>query len=136
MNGSSSVTPKIVRLWWLLRLTYGLLFVVAGADKFLNMVTNWSKYISPMVLINIPVPMDQLIMAVGILEIFIGLIILSRWTHFGAHLASLWLLVITGNLLTMGFPFDIAVRDVVMAIGAFALALLTKIKEEALSTGR
>lgn len=127
MNGINSAV-KIFRLWCILRLTYGLLFVVAGADKFLNMVTNWSKYISPTALTYFPIDTTQFIMAVGIIEILIGLMILSKWTHVGAHLAMLWLLIITGNLLTMGFPYDVAVRDVVMAIGAFGLAYLTPVR--------
>lgn len=108
----------------LLKYTYGLVFIVAGADKFINLVTQWTKYVSPFVLNILPVSLAHLIMAVGILEIVIGILILSPKTRIGAYLAAVWLLIIVANLLSMGMYFDIAVRDVVMAVGAIALAWL------------
>jgi len=40
-----------------------------------------------------------------------------------------WLLSIAINLLTMGMFYDLAVRDVEIAIGAFALAELSAVRE-------
>jgi hypothetical protein len=40
-----------------------------------------------------------------------------------------WLLLIALNLITTGHYFDIAVRDVVMAVGAFALARLAELQQ-------
>lgn len=124
-NGSCG---KINCAWWLLKVTYGLLFIAAGVDKFFNVITVWSKYISPMVFVYVPVEQNMLITAVGICEIVIGLAILTKLTRLGAYLAALWLLVIAANLLSMGLGIfvDVAVRDIVMAMGALALAKLTK----------
>ena len=127
---SYDVNKKVNCIWWTLKLTYGLLFVVAGLDKFLNLVTHWEKYISPYVLKFIPLTSTQFIHVVGGIEIIIGLLILFALTRLGAYLAATWLLLIVVNLLTMLTYFDIAVRDVVMAIGAILLGQLTDVKDE------
>jgi hypothetical protein len=44
----------------------------------------------------------------------------------------LWLLGIAANLLTTGMFFDLAVRDIELAVGAFALSQLTSVREGAL----
>lgn len=126
-NGSHK---KFLAIWWTLKLTYGLLFVVAGADKFMNLVTQWEKYISPHLVQLLPLTSTQFIYGVGIIEIIIGLMTLTTMTRIGAYLTATWLFLIVGNLLSMLMYFDIAVRDIVMAIGAIVLAQLTTIKDE------
>jgi hypothetical protein len=42
----------------------------------------------------------------------------------------LWLLGIAVNLLATGMFYDLAMRDVEIAIGAFALSQLTAVREE------
>ena len=129
MNISQVSSKNIIHSWWLLKITYGLLFVVAGADKFMNLVTEWEKYVSPVILNLFPVSLTHFILGVGIIEIIIGILILLPLTRIGAYLAVAWLMIIVLNLLSMGTYFDIAVRDVVMAIGALVLGLLTDAKE-------
>ena len=51
--------------WWLLKLSYSALFVVLGADKFFNILTQWQKYIGPMIHANIPVEAANLVLAFG-----------------------------------------------------------------------
>jgi hypothetical protein len=65
---------------------------------------------------------------VGVIEIVAGIVVLSRFTRFGAYLVSAWLAAIGVNLLTTGTYLDVAVRDIVMAIGAFTLAKLTELR--------
>jgi hypothetical protein len=60
---------------------------------------------------------------VGIIEIIAGIIVLVR-PKIGSLIVGLWLLGIVINLLLTGQYFDIAVRDTVMAIGAFSLHIL------------
>lgn len=120
---------RIMLSWWLLKVTYGLLFIIAGADKFMNIVVYWPQYISPLVLNMIPLQASQFIMGVGIVEIIIGVLTLVVATRYGAYLTMAWLLIIVANLLSMGTYFDIAVRDVVMAMGALVLALLTEVHD-------
>jgi hypothetical protein len=54
---------------------------------------------------------------------------LSKWTKIGSYIVMLWLLGIAVNLLTTGMFYDLAVRDVEIAIGAFALSQLTAVRE-------
>jgi hypothetical protein len=59
--------------------------------------------------------------AVGVIEIVVGVAILTVLPAVGAYIASAWLLLVAGNLVLGGF-FDVAVRDVVLSIAAFGLA--------------
>jgi len=69
--------------------------------------------------------------AVGVIEMAVGLAILTRWTAVASYVAMVWLVLIAVNLVTTGTYFDVAVRDVEMAIAAYALARLTEVKEAA-----
>ncbi len=121
MNLESLYRP----LW----LTYGLVPLLAGLDKFLNLLADWPKYLSPAVAGLLPVSPETFMQAVGIIEIAVGLMVLTRWTRLGAWVAAIWLVLIAGNLVTLGL-FDIAVRDLAMAVGAYTLARLAELRQE------
>jgi uncharacterized membrane protein YphA (DoxX/SURF4 family) len=126
--------------WWTLRLCYGLVPIVAGFDKFTNLLTNWTKYLSPTIQQMLPASMSatSFMYWIGVIEIAAGLMVLSNYVRWGAYVVSLWLVAVAVNLLSTGQYFDIAVRDTVMAVGAFALAKLTEggagAREGAMST--
>jgi hypothetical protein len=63
---------------------------------------------------------------VGVIEMIVGLAILAGFTRIGAYVAGAWLVAIAANLVVSGHYFDVAVRDVEMAIAAFTLARLTE----------
>jgi hypothetical protein len=67
----------------------------------------------------------------GVVEMIVGIAILTNWTQIGSTVAMVWLLAIAGNLVLSGAFLDVAVRDVEMAIAAFALARLTEVKDSA-----
>jgi uncharacterized membrane protein YphA (DoxX/SURF4 family) len=117
------------RVWWSLRLTFGLVAFLAGADKFLHILTDWDKYLSPSIAAVVPV--DALMAAAGVTEMLVGILILLRWTRLGAYLASGWLLCISLNLILGGSFLDVAVRDLAMSVGAWTLAKLTEMRETA-----
>lgn len=130
MNGSSFTHQKTYNTWLLLKITYGLLFLVAGVDKFFDLIVHWGKYVSPLVLDGLNINSTNLLIIVSIIEIILGLLVLTKWTRLGAYGIALWFLIIIVNLLTMMQYFDIAARDAVLAIGAVTLAKLTEIKDE------
>lgn len=66
---------------------------------------------------------------VGVVEMLVGLLILTSWTRLGAYIASVWLLSISFNLLLTGSYLDVAVRDVAMAVGSWVLGRLTEIRQ-------
>ena len=111
-----------------LRVSFGLLPLLAGLDKFTYLLTDWSAYVGPVARSLLPVEPQTFLYAVGIVEILVGLAVLTRWTVIGSYAAAGWLTLIAVNLVVAGF-FDIAVRDVVLAVAAFALARLTEVHE-------
>lgn len=112
--------------WLALRTGLGLMALLAGVDKFLNLLTNWTMYVSPLAERVVPVSPATLMHAVGIVEIVVGVAILTAWTRLGAYVAAAWLLAIAINLVTTGMFYDLAVRDVVLSISAYTLARLTE----------
>ena len=63
---------------------------------------------------------------IGVVEMAVGAVILAGYTRLGGYVAAVWLGAIAVNLLTTGRYFDIALRDLAMAIAAFTLARLTE----------
>lgn len=116
-----------------LRMGVGLMATLAGLDKFFNILADWGSYVSPLAAQILPVSPAVLMPVVGVVEIAVGACILVVAPRIGAYVASAWLLLISANLVTGGY-FDIAVRDVVLAIAAFSLARLIEVDE--LSDGR
>jgi uncharacterized membrane protein YphA (DoxX/SURF4 family) len=116
------LSTELNKPYWVLRVVYGAVPIVAGLDKFLNLLTNWEQYLSP--LVSKFIPASTFMHAVGIIEIAAGVLVLSKLTRVGAYVVSAWLVGIALNLLTTGHYFDVAVRDLVMAVGAFTLARL------------
>jgi len=117
--------------WWALRIALGAAPFLAGLDKFFNLLTNWTMYLNPLVLRVIPVAPGTFMRAVGVVEMVVGIAILTRWTRWGAYVAAAWLVAIALNLITMGAFFDVAVRDLLIAVAAFSLARLTEVREGA-----
>jgi uncharacterized membrane protein YphA (DoxX/SURF4 family) len=115
--------------YWALRLTFGIVPIVAGLDKFTNLLTNWEGYLSPLAARLLPVTPHAFMLAVGVVEIAVGLgVLLGRARVFG-WIAAAWLLAIAVNLLTTGRFLDVAARDVALAVSAFALARLAPLHE-------
>lgn len=111
---------------FLLKVTYGLVPIVAGIDKFSNILTSWESYIPDSLVEDLPLSARSLMIIVGIVEIIAGLVVLLK-PVIGGYIVSAWLMLIGLILIVGGNYFDVAVRDFVMAIGAFALAKLAKV---------
>src|SRR5574339_1277666 len=114
------MNTRLETAWMLLRGGIGLTATLAGADKFFNLLADWPAYLSPIAAQWLPLSPGATMALVGVVEMAVGVAILTGWTKAGAYVASVWLLGVAVNLALAGF-FDIAVRDVVMAIAAFTL---------------
>jgi len=125
---------RLDQAWWALRIGLGVAPFLAGLDKYFNLLTNWTTYISPLVLKILPFSGPTFMHIVGVIEMIVGLAILTKWTRLGAYVASAWLLAIAINLVSMGMLFDVAVRDVEMALAAFVLARMTEVRSDALQS--
>lgn len=119
---------SINQLQTTLKLTFGIVPIVAGLDKFTNLLTHWVDYLGNNTSM---IPFDPLVFMkmVGIIEIIAGIIVLVR-PLIGAYVVMAWLICIALQLIIGGHYFDVAVRDLVMAIGAYTLAQLTKMQPE------
>jgi len=115
--------------WWALRVGLGLAAFLAGLDKFFNILTDWSQYVSPFTAQLLPISVGAFLGIVGVVEMLVGLAVLTAWTRLGAYVAMAWLLIISVNLMLTGKFLDIAVRDVVMAIAAYTLATLSEARQ-------
>jgi hypothetical protein len=112
----------------ILKFTFGLVPIVAGLDKFTNLLVNWPDYLGNNAMF-IPFSALLFMKIVGVIEIVAGVIVLVR-PAIGGYIVSLWLVLIAVSLLISGQHFDVAVRDLVMSIGAYSLAQLTKVVSE------
>jgi hypothetical protein len=121
MNIARLTTP-----WWALRTGLGAAAFLAGLDKFFNLLADWPGYLSPLATTIMPIGASTFMHAVGVIEMIVGGVILAGYTQPGGYVAAAWLIGIAVNLVTTGRYFDIAVRDVAMAMAAFTLARLTE----------
>lgn len=103
--------------------TYGIVPIVAGMDKFIHLLTDWTQYLGSGMQSMLPFSPDVFMMIVGVIEIAAGIIVLVK-PKIGAYVVMAWLVSIALTLLLSGQYLDVAVRDLVMAAGAFSLAKL------------
>ncbi|MGA7617628.1 MAG: DoxX family membrane protein [Thermoanaerobaculia bacterium] len=126
------MNSKINTVWWVLRIGLGLAPFLAGLDKFFNILADWDMYLSPLATKIIPISPQLFMRIAGVIEMAVGIAVLAGLTRLGGYVVMLWLIAIAINLLTTGMFYDIAVRDVEMSLGAFALAKLSEVRAESL----
>jgi hypothetical protein len=112
--------------WWALRVALGGAAFLAGLDKYFNLLANWPGYLSPFAAQLLPMSASSFMHIIGIVEMAVGAVILAGYTRLGGYVAAAWLVGIAVNLVTTGHYFDVAVRDVGLAVSAFTLARLTE----------
>jgi len=115
--------------WWVLRIGVGVGPIITGIDKYFNKLADWGMYLSPLATKTIPVSSATFMHIVGVVEIFAGIVVLSKFTRWGAYIVMLWLIGIATNLALTGMFWDLAMRDIEIALGAFALAQLSVVRE-------
>ena len=124
-----TMTKGLNSAWWVLRITLGVVPFLAGLDKFFNLLTNWGQYLNPSVEALLPISGSAFMGAVGVVEMVVGLAILAGWTRIGGYVAAAWLVGIAANLVSAGLFYDVAVRDLVMAVAAYTLARVSEARQ-------
>jgi len=122
------MNAQLNQAWWVLRIGLGLGPFLAGADKFFNILTNWEMYLNPLVPRLLHIQGVTFMHMVGVIEMIAGILVLTRFTRYAAYIVMLWLIGIAINLVSQGAFLDIAVRDIEIALGAFALAKLSEVR--------
>ncbi len=108
----------------ILQFTFIIAPLLAGLDKFFYLLTNWSQYLSPLVLQMIHYHDRGFMMLCGVIEIIAGIGVWFKPKIF-SYIVCLWLLGIILNLLLTGGYFDIALRDLGLFLSALALGRLS-----------
>jgi hypothetical protein len=97
--------------------------IIAGADKFFGILTNWTQYLAPIFPNTLGIDPATFMMIVGAIEIVAGIIVFLK-PSIGGYIVALWLLGIIVNLLLLHNFYDIALRDLGLLLGGVALARL------------
>jgi hypothetical protein len=107
----------------ILRLAFTVAPLIAGVDKFFHTLVNWDQYLSPTIARMLPVSGHTFMLGVGLVEIAAGFLV-AFMPAIGGLVVGAWLCGIIVNLLLIPGYYDIALRDLGLALGAFALARL------------
>ena len=108
----------------ILRLAFTVAPIVAGLDKFFNLLVNWEQYLPKIANRMVGGHGHELMLAVGVIEIIAGIGVAVLPKVF-AYVVAAWLLLIVLNLLMIPGYFDVALRDFGLSLGALALARLS-----------
>jgi hypothetical protein len=102
--------------------------IVAGLDKFFNLLVDWTQYLTPLVPRWTGIDPAGFMMVVGVIEIIAGIVVAVK-PRFGAWVVAAWLWGIIINLLLVPGYYDVALRDLGLSFGALALARLAEREE-------
>src|SRR5215207_1805096 len=122
---STSAARPGYQAYQILHLGFTVAPILAGLDKFFNLLVNWEQYLPPFVNRLTGGHGHELMLAVGVIEIVAGLSVWFKPKIF-AYVVSAWLLLIIINLLLIPGYFDVALRDFGLALGALALGRLSQ----------
>lgn len=124
VRSDASARPSY-QAYQILRLGFTVAPIVAGLDKFFNLLVDWGQYLPAFVNDLTGGYGHQLMLVVGVIEIAAGLGVWFKPRIF-AYVVAAWLLLIIANLLMIPGYFDVALRDFGLALGAVALGRLSE----------
>jgi hypothetical protein len=123
----SSVSTEVgYQAYQILRFAFTVAPIVAGVDKFLHLLVNWDQYLPGIANTMLGGYGHQFMYIVGVIEIVAGIGVFLKPKIF-AYVVALWLVLIIVNLLLIPGYFDVALRDLGLALGALALARLSSV---------
>jgi hypothetical protein len=114
----------------ILRFGFTIAPIIAGLDKFLDLLTDWDKYLAPVISNTLGIQPHTFMMIVGVIEIVAGVVVAVN-PRFGGYLVAVWLFGIIVGLLVLGGYLDVALRDLGLLLGALALARLAEARPHA-----
>lgn len=131
----SEMSSGSVRAFRILRFGFTVAPIVAGLDKFFHLLTDWDKYVAPVISNTLGIPPHAFMMIVGVIEIAAGIVVAVR-PRIGGYVVAAWLLGIIVNLLLLGGYLDVALRDLGLLLAALALARLAEANTKAHAPAR
>ncbi len=103
--------------------------LIAGMDKFVDLLTNWSAYVAPQLPRLLGFSSQAVSYGAGVIEILIAMGI-AIWPRVFSNILVGWMGIIILNLLLTGQYFDLILQDFGLAAAAYAFSRLCQIKEE------
>ena len=125
----NSATKKLTCAWWLLRITYGILFILVGTDKFFNALTQWHQFIGS-VTDYFPIHPVLILKGLALLQILAGILLFTPWIRIGIYLMIGLLLIIVCNLITASPGIVVIAHALVMIICLLVLDQFTLIMQK------
>jgi hypothetical protein len=121
----ASIHQRSHQAYQILHLGFTVAPILAGLDKFFNVLTDWTQYLAPIFPRMLGLAPETFMMIVGVIEIVAGIVVWVK-PRFGGYLVMAWLWGIILNLLLIPGYFDVALRDFGLSLGALALARLAE----------
>lgn len=126
---TTQLKQNVRAVFTILKLTFTMVPVIAGLDKFTNILCDWAQYLNLSILSMVPFSATVIMMIVGVIEIIAGILVFIK-PEIGGLIVAAWLALIALTLLA-GWNFaDVAVRDLVMAVSAFSMTRLALIIDD------
>lgn len=122
MNSSeaSIISPEPAKAYRILKFAFTVAPILAGLDKFFHLLTDWDKYLAPFADRLLGGHGHEFMKVAGVIEIIAGIGVAAKPRLF-APIVAAWLVLIIINLLAMPGYYDVALRDLGLALGAAAL---------------
>lgn len=128
LNAADLKNP-VYQAYKLLHVGFTIAPLVAGLDKFFDLLVNWDRYLAPVASRVVGGHDHAFMLVVGVIEIVAGIGVALRPRIF-SYIVAAWLLGIIVNLLLIPpsnpLPhYDVALRDFGLLLGALALGRLS-----------
>ena len=123
-HSSDTKCSPAKQAFYILRLGFTVAPILAGLDKFFNILVDWEQYLPAFTENLVGGHGHAFMLVVGVIEIVagIGVFLLPR---IFSYVVALWLLGIIVNLLLIPGYYDVALRDLGLLLGALALGRLS-----------
>jgi hypothetical protein len=126
---TTRLNDPVYQAYKLLHVGFTVAPIVAGLDKFFDVLVNWDAYLAPIANRVLAGHGHAFMMLVGVIEIIAGIGVAIRPRIF-SYVVAAWLLGIIVNLLLIPpsnpIPhYDVALRDFGLLLGALALGRLS-----------
>ena len=118
-----TVTPSH-QAYRILQVGFTVAPILAGVDKFFNVLADWDKYLPNVVNNLVGGHGHALMLVVGVIEVAAGIGVALKPRVF-SYVVAAWLGAIIINLLLIPGYFDVALRDFGLLLGALALGRLS-----------
>ena len=109
----------------ILRFGFTVAPILAGLDKFTHLLVNWDQYLPAFVNKMLGGHGHEFMYVVGVIEVVAGIGVAVKPKIF-AYVVSAWIVLIIINLLMIPGYFDVALRDLGLAMAALALGRLSE----------